>query len=206
MAGVVQAAVKQTLLLVVIVINFYLILIDQSTLHPPSVSSSYGAVACIVVIPASPPVEQQRRKDQLRRTNPLKSILILEEDIVGIACGLGPVQPNVEAHCCQCLFSICGNDVLPQQSPAPLLLEVMKLRWHTHDRSERRTIERLYAQLCSMYARFVCGGNVFCNPCNQCNQMVIVMGFPFKLLEDASLRTVFFILFPLCPQLLFPGI
>jgi hypothetical protein len=35
------------------------------------------------------------------------------------------------------LFSICGNDVLPQQSPAPLLLEVMKLRWHTHDRSER---------------------------------------------------------------------
>jgi hypothetical protein len=36
--------------------------------------------------------------------------------------------------------------------------------------------------------------------------MVFVIGFPFKLLEDASLRTVFFILFPLCPQLLFPGI
>ncbi len=137
LAGVVQAAVKQTLLLVVLVINFYLI--DQPTLHPPSVSLSYGAVACIVVIPASPPVEQQRRKDQLRRTNPLKSILILEEDIVGIACGIGPVQPNVEAHC-QRSFSIRGNDVLPQQSPAPLLLEVMKLRWHTHNRSERRTI------------------------------------------------------------------
>jgi len=67
------------------------------------------------------------------------------------------------------------------------------------------SIERLYAQLCAMYARFVCGGNVFCNPCNQCNQIVFVICFPFKLLEDASLRTVFFILFPLCPQL-FPGI
>ena len=32
-----------------------------------------------------------------------------------------------------------------------------------------------------MYARFVCGGNVFCNPCNQCNPIVFVMGFPFKL-------------------------
>jgi hypothetical protein len=25
------------------------------------------------------------------------------------------------------------------------------------------TLERLYAQLCSVYARFICGGNVFCN-------------------------------------------
>ena len=137
LAGVVQAAVKETLLLVVVVTIFYLM--DQPALHPSSVSSSYGAVACIVVIPASPPVEKQRRKDQLRRTNPLKTILILEEDIVGIACGLGPVQPNVEAHC-QCSLSIRGNDVLPQQSPAPLLLEVMKLRWLTHVRSERRII------------------------------------------------------------------
>ena len=130
LAGVVQAAVKETLLLVVVVTIFYLI--DQPALHPPSVSLSYG-------IPASPPVEKQRRKDQLCRTNPLKSILILEEDIVGIACGLGPVQPNVEAHC-QRSLSIRGNDVLPQQSPAPLLLEVMKLRWLTHVRSERRII------------------------------------------------------------------
>ncbi len=27
----------------------------------------------------------------------------------------------------------------------------------------RTTLERLYAQLCSVYARFICGGNVFCN-------------------------------------------
>jgi len=26
-----------------------------------------------------------------------------------------------------------------------------------------RLIERLYAQLCSVYARFICGGNVFCS-------------------------------------------
>jgi len=26
-----------------------------------------------------------------------------------------------------------------------------------------KTVERLYAQLCSVYARFICGGNVFCN-------------------------------------------
>ncbi len=25
-------------------------------------------------------------------------------------------------------------------------------------------LERLFAQLCSVYARFICGGNVFCNP------------------------------------------
>ena len=25
------------------------------------------------------------------------------------------------------------------------------------------SLERLYAQLCSVYARFICGGNVFCN-------------------------------------------
>jgi hypothetical protein len=39
----------------------------------------------------------------------------------------------------------------------------------------------------------------------QCNQMVFVMGFPFKLLEDASLRTVFFILFPLSRSCYSPG-
>jgi hypothetical protein len=59
--------------------------------------------------------------------------------------------------------------------------------------------ERLYAQLCSVYACFICGGNMFVTCCNQCNPIVFVMGFPFKLLEVASLRTVFFIHFPLCP-------
>jgi hypothetical protein len=40
-------------------------------------------------------------------------------------------------------------------------------------------------------------GTYFVTCCNQCNPIVFVMGFPFKLLEDALLRTVFFILFPL---------
>ena len=49
-------------------------------------------------------------------------------------------------------------------------------------------------------------GTCFVTRCNQCNPMVFVMGFPFKLLEDASLQNVFFILFPLCPGCYSPGI
>ncbi len=33
----------------------------------------------------------------------------------------------------------------------------------SHLREKPRSLERLYAQLCSVYARFICGGNVFCN-------------------------------------------
>jgi hypothetical protein len=49
-------------------------------------------------------------------------------------------------------------------------------------------------------------GMCFVTCCNQCNLIVFVMGFPFKLLDVASLRTVFFIIFPLCPGCYSPGI
>ena len=86
------------------------------------------------------------------------------------------------------------------------LLDFSEEPW-SEQRSKTNTqvaIERLYAQLCSVYACFICGGNMFCNSCKICNPMVFVMGFPFKLLGDASLQSVFHPFFPL-PRLLFPG-
>ena len=41
-------------------------------------------------------------------------------------------------------------------------------------------------------------GTCFVTCCNQCNLIVFVIGFPFKLLDVTSLQTVFFIFSPLC--------
>ncbi len=37
------------------------------------------------------------------------------------------------------------------------------VRFYTGMVDSRLILERLYMQLCSVYARFICGGKVFCN-------------------------------------------